>query len=154
MSGTRPEEPIVPTYAYAMTVDAPAPRVWQVLTEVESWPDLTTSMTSVHGLDGPRPAVGARFEIRQPKLRKAVWTVTRLDEGTAFDWESHAPGVVSSGAHLLEPDGDRTVLTLTIEQSGVLAWPIGLLAGGTIRRYLALEAQGIKSRSEQPPAQP
>lgn len=144
----------MPTYSYALTVDAPASRVWQVLTEVENWPDLTASMTSVRGLDGPRPAVGARFEIRQPRLRKAVWTVTRLDEGTAFVWESRAPGVVSRGAHLLEPDGDRTALTLTIDQSGVLAWPIGLLAGSTVRRYLMLEAQGIKSRSEQPPAQP
>lgn len=144
----------MPTYSYALTVDAPAARVWAVLADVEHWPELTASMTSVRGLDGPRPAIGARFEIRQPKLRKAVWTVTELDEGTAFAWESRAPGALSHGGHLLEPDGDGTRLTLTIDQSGVLAWPIGLLAGGTIRRYLALEAQGIKSRSEQPPAQP
>lgn len=143
----------MPTYSYALTVDAPAARVWQVLTDVESWPDLTASMRSVRGIDGPRPAVGARFEVRQPRLRKAVWTVTQLDEGTAFVWESRAPGVLTRGTHLLEPDGDGTGLTLTIDQSGPLAWPIGLLAGGTLRRYLALEAQGIKSRSEQPPAQ-
>ncbi|MFG1811410.1 SRPBCC family protein [Streptomyces sp. NPDC049040] len=143
-----------PTYSYALTVDAPATRVWQVLTDVGKWPDLTASMTSVRGLDGPRPAVGARFEIRQPRLRKAVWTVTRLDEGVAFDWESRAPGVVSTGSHLLEADGERTRLTLTMEQSGVLAWPIGLLAGSTIRRYLTLEAQGIKAHSEQPPDRP
>jgi uncharacterized membrane protein len=145
-----PKEPTVPTYSYALTIDAPASRVWQVLTEVEHWPDITASMTSVRGLDGPRPAAGARFEVHQPKLRKAVWTVTRLDEGTAFDWESRAPGVRSRGSHLLEPDGDGTRLTLAMDQSGVLAWPIGLLAGGTIRRYLMLEAQGVKSRSEQP----
>jgi uncharacterized membrane protein len=144
----------VPTYSYALTVGAPATRVWQVLIDVEHWPELTASMTSVRGLDGTRPALGARFDVRQPKLRKAVWTVTQFDEGTSFVWESHAPGVVSRGTHLLEPDGDSTRLTLTIDQSGVLAWPIGLLAGGTVRRYLTLEAQGVRSRSEQPPAQP
>ncbi|WP_333768817.1 SRPBCC family protein [Streptomyces sp. IBSBF 2435] len=144
----------MPAYSYALTIDAPAPRVWQVLTEVERWPELTASMTSVRGLDGPRVTVGARFEVRQPRLRKAVWTVTRLDENTSFVWESRAPGVVSSGAHLLEPDGGGTRLTLTLEQSGVLAWPIGLLAGGTVRRYLTLEAEGVRSRSEQPPGRP
>lgn len=133
----------MPTYAYALTVDAPASRVWQVLTDVEHWPELTASMTSVRGLDGPRPALGARFEVRQPRLRQAVWTVIRLDEGTAFDWESRAPGVLSRGTHLLEPDGSATRLTLTIDQTGVLAWPIALLAGSMIRRYLAMEARGI-----------
>lgn len=140
----------MPTYVYALTVDAPASRVWQVLTDVEHWPELTASMTSVRGLDGPRPAPGARFEVRQPRLRRAVWTVTRLDEGTAFDWESRAPGVRSRGTHLLEPDGSATRLTLTIDQSGVLAWPVALLAGTMIRRYLALEARGIASACARP----
>ncbi|WP_327292640.1 SRPBCC family protein [Streptomyces sp. NBC_01198] len=144
----------MPTYSYTLTIDAPAPRVWQILTDVERWPDLTTSMTSVRGLDGPRPALGARFEVRQPKLRKAIWTVTQLDEGTSFTWEAREPGIVSRGAHLVEPDGEGTRLTLTIDQSGLLAWPVGLLAGSTIRRYVTLEAEGIKSRSEQSPAQP
>nr|WSX73028.1 SRPBCC family protein [Streptomyces sp. NBC_00899]WSX80906.1 SRPBCC family protein [Streptomyces sp. NBC_00899] len=138
---------MVPAYAYSLTVDAPAPRVWQVLTEVEHWPELTASMTSVRGLDGPRPVLGARFEVRQPRLRRAVWTVTRLDEGTAFDWESRAPGVLSRGTHLLEPDGSATRLTLTIDQTGILAWPIALLAGTMIRRYVAMEARGIAAAS-------
>ena len=43
---------MVPTYAYSLTVDAPAPRVWQVLTDVEHWPELTASMTSVRGWRG------------------------------------------------------------------------------------------------------
>lgn len=117
------------------------------LTQEAYMPELTASMTSVRGLDGPRPVPGARFEVRQPRLRRAVWTVTRLDEGTAFDWESHAPGVLSRGTHLVEPDGSATRLTLTIDQSGVLAWPIAFVAARTIRRYVAMEADGIASRS-------
>ncbi|NJP43669.1 SRPBCC family protein [Actinacidiphila epipremni] len=139
----------MPGYSYAVTAAAPAPRVWQVLTAVEDWPSLAESMTSVRGLDGPGLAVGARFEVRQPRLRPAVWTVTGLVEGTSFTWESRAPGVVSRARHLLEPSGDGTALTLGLEQSGVLAWPLAFLLGGTIRRYLALEGQGIRSRSEQ-----
>ncbi|WUH95181.1 SRPBCC family protein [Streptomyces sp. NBC_00433] len=143
----------MPTYSYAVSVSAPAPRVWQILTDVEHWPDLTASMTSVRGLDGPRPTLGARFDVRQPKLRKALWTVIRIDEGASFVWESRAPGVLSRATHLVEPDGATARLTLTLDQSGVLAWPIGFLAGGLVRRYLALEAEGIRSHSERPAAQ-
>jgi uncharacterized membrane protein len=140
----------MPTYTNATTIDAPVERVWQVLTDVEHWPELTASMTSVRGLDGPRPVLGARFEVRQPRLRPAVWTVTRLVEGAAFDWESRAPGVRTLGTHLLEPTGSSTRLTLAIEQSGALAWPLAFLAARTIRRYLAMEAAGLATASTHP----
>jgi uncharacterized membrane protein len=138
----------VPTYAHSVTIAAPPERVWRVVTDVESWPELTASMTSVRGLDGPAPAVGARFDVRQPRLRPAVWTVTELTENTALVWENRAPGVRSSAGHLLEPADGGTLLTLTLDQTGVLAWPLGMLLGSTVRRYMAMEADGLKSRSE------
>ena len=139
----------MPTYSHSVTVAAPPQRVWQVVADVESWPELTASMTSVRGLDGPAPQVGARFAVRQPRLRPAVWTVTELAEGAALVWENRAPGVRSSAGHLLEPAEGGTLLTLTLDQTGVLAWPFGLLLGSTVRRYMAMEAAGLKSRSEQ-----
>jgi uncharacterized membrane protein len=140
----------VPSYAFAVTIDAPAARVWQVVAAPEEWPGLTPSMTSVRGLAGPDVTLGARFAVRQPRLRTAVWQVTALDEGTSFHWESRAPGAVSHAGHILEADGDTTRLTLTLDQSGPLAWPLAFLLGRTIRRYLALEGTGIKRRAEQP----
>lgn len=139
----------MPTYSHSVTVAAPPERVWQVVTDVERWPELTASMTSVRGLDGPAPAVGSRFAVRQPRLRPAVWTVTELAENTALVWENSAPGVRSRAGHLLEPAGGGTLLTLTLDQTGVLAWPFGLLLGSTVRRYMGMEADGLKSRSEQ-----
>jgi uncharacterized membrane protein len=141
----------VPSYAYAVTISAPAARVWQVLAAPEKWPELTPSMTSVRGLAGPGLSVGARFTVRQPRLRPAVWQVTALDEGTSFVWEARAPGARSRAGHVLEPAGDATRMTLTLDQSGALSWPIAFLLGPTIRRYLSLEGDGIKRRSEQPP---
>lgn len=144
----------MPTYSYSLTVAATPARLWQVVTDVEAWPELTASMTSVRGLDGPAPAVGARFAVRQPRLRTSVWTVTELTEETAFVWESRAPGVASSAGHLLEPAGDGTRLTLTLDQTGPLAWPLGMLLGSTVRRYMSMEAHGLKARSEQQSAPP
>ncbi|MFI0943047.1 SRPBCC family protein [Streptomyces sp. NPDC021020] len=140
----------MPSYAYAVTIAAPAARVWQVLSAPEKWPELTPSMTSVRGLAGPDLTLGARFAVRQPRLREAIWQVTALDEGTSFTWETRAPGAASRGGHVLEPDGTATRLSLTLDQSGALSWPLAFLLGSTIRRYLALEGDGIKSRAEQP----
>ncbi|WP_031518516.1 SRPBCC family protein [Streptomyces sp. NRRL F-5123] len=142
----------MPSYSYAVTIAAPAAQVWQVLAAPEKWPELTPSMTSVRGLAGPDLALGARFAVRQPRLRQAVWQVTALDEGTSFVWETHAPGAASRAAHVLDPDGPATRLTLTLDQSGPLSWPIAFLLGPTIRRYLTLEGDGMKNRTEQPPS--
>ncbi|MEW2521393.1 SRPBCC family protein [Actinacidiphila alni] len=140
----------MPTYQTSITIHASVERVWAVLTDVENWPALTASMTSVRGLDGREIAVGSRFEVEQPKLRKAVWTVTDLTEGTRFSWESASTGVTTRGDHLLVADGADTRMTLVVHQRGALAGLVGLVAGGMTRRYIGMEAAGLKERSEAP----
>jgi uncharacterized membrane protein len=140
----------VQTFRTSITVHAPVERVWAVLVDVENWPALTASMTSVRGLDGSGVSLGSRFAVEQPKLRKAVWTVVELEEGSRFSWESAGPGVTTRGDHLLVPDGDHTRLTLEIHQRGPLSRLVGLIAGGLTRRYVEMEANGLKERSESP----
>ena len=69
----------------AIDIDASAPLVWDVFSDVERWPDWTASVTSLKALDGPGLAIGKRFEIKQPRLPKLVWEVTALDEGSVVD---------------------------------------------------------------------
>ena len=56
----------------SVEIDAPAPLVWDVFTDVECWPEWTASVTHLVALDGPGIAVGKRFEIKQPKLPTLV----------------------------------------------------------------------------------
>ena len=65
-------------------IDAPIGRVWEVLTDVESWPLWTTSMTSVTSLTPGPLAVGHDVRIRQPKFGTLVWCVTELVPATSF----------------------------------------------------------------------
>jgi uncharacterized membrane protein len=155
VGGTPPastrEETAVPTFEYALTIDAPPARVWDLVSDVQGWPSVTASVTSVEALDGAELAVSGRFVLVQPKLRRAVWTVTALRPGSDFHWESKAPGVVTRGDHLVEEaDGGGSRLTVAIVQSGPLGWLIGRLAGGLTRRYMEMEAQGFKARAEAP----
>ncbi|MGS2614463.1 SRPBCC family protein [Micromonospora sp. LZ34] len=130
-------------------VAAEAGLVWAVLVDVERWPEWTASVRRARRLEPGPLAVGATVRLEQPKLRPAVWRVTELTEGLSFTWVSTAPGVRSRAEHRLVPlPGGRTGLELTVQQSGPLAWPVGWLYGDLTRRYLRLEADGLRRRCE------
>ncbi len=75
-------------------------------------------------------------------------TCTFADE-TEFSWTNHSPGVRTVGRHLIDtnPDGS-TRITLELHQTGPLAGLLNLFLGLPNRRYLELEAAGLKAASE------
>ena len=132
----------------AVDIAAPTTLVWDVYSDVERWPEWTASVTSLEALDGPGLAVGKRFEIKQPRLPKLVWTVTELSEGTSWTWEQRSPGGRTVAVHEVRADGARTQVRQRLDQQGPVGSLVGSLMRGTTRRYLELEAQGLKARSE------
>lgn len=131
-------------------IDAPASVVWSVMADVEQWHTWTESIQSVVLADPPDLGVGSTAEVRQPGFPAATWSVTEWEPGRSFTWESRAPGVHSVGEHSVEPLGDgASRATLAIHQTGALAWLLGLLAGRRSRRYVDMEAAGLKSRAEE-----
>lgn len=127
--------------------------VWATLADVQKWPEWTSSTTSVTRLEAGPLAVGSTARVVQPRLRPAVFTVTACEPGKSFTWAAKAPGVKTVAGHYIEPGEDgRSAVRLVLEQSGLLSVFVGLLAGGLIRRYLTLEAEGLRQRSESGPA--
>jgi uncharacterized membrane protein len=122
--------------------------VWKLLTDVERWPEMTASIDRVELLDKPF-AVSSRARVHQPKIPAAVWTVTELTEGEAFTWESRSPGVTTTGVHALTRTPDGVTVRLTLDQKGPLAPLFGLLTGRLTRRYVTMEADGLKAKAEQ-----
>lgn len=125
------------------SVAAPAEVVWAILLDVERWPAWTRSMSTVV-LDGPF-AVGVTARIKQPRFPAADWTVTEVEPGCSFTWESRTRGLVSTATHrvVAGPAGTSTV-TLTIDHQGPLAAVVGGMLGPVIRRYVAMEADGLE----------
>ena len=131
-------------------INAPAELVWDVFSDVERWPEWTASVTRLTGLDGPDIAVGKRFEIKQPRMPKLVWTVTEVKPGTSWTWVQRSPGGSTVARHdVIATTNNHTLVQQQLDQRG----PIGAVVARLMRkmtiRYLDLEAQGLTARSEE-----
>jgi uncharacterized protein YndB with AHSA1/START domain len=128
-------------------VAAPAARVWAVLADLARWPEWTPSMSAVEPQADPSLQEGAAVRIKQPGFPAIEWRITAVDDGRSFTWEAHRPGLRSVAVHTVEPiAGDRSAVTLAIEQTGLLAPVFALLTGRRTRRYVAMEAEGLRAR--------
>lgn len=142
-------------FADEVTIAAPAERVWVVYSDVTRWSEWTASITSVELLDDAPGtpagalAIGTRARIRQPKLPVAVWKVTELEPGRTWTWVATGPGVRSTATHTVVPTGaDTCRVDSSLTQEGPLGWVIARAYAGLTRRYLAMEAAGLKARCE------
>lgn len=130
-------------------ITAPIDVVWQVFADVQRWPQWTDSVTSVELPGGGPLAVGSQVKISQPRLPDATWTVTDLSPGRSWTWSSAAPGVTTTAVHTLTARGpDVTRVDQSIIQQGLLGALVGRLYAGLTRRYLRMEARGLKAASE------
>lgn len=140
-------------FSIATEIDAPPDVVFAVLSEVERWPEWTSTVTRVERLgDAGAPiAVGTRLRIVQPKVPPADWTVTALEAGRGFRFVSRSPGASVEADHWIEAagSGERSRATLSVTFGGFLGRLIGRMMRGLNERYLAQEAAGLKQRSEE-----
>ncbi len=83
------------TITHELIIEAPVEQVWALTVDVESWPTMTPTMTSVQRLDEGPLRVGSTARIKQPGQSSRIWTVTTLEPNEAFAWE--APGLSVCG---------------------------------------------------------
>jgi carbon monoxide dehydrogenase subunit G len=136
-------------YEKSLTVATEPARIWQVLSDIERWPERISTYQEVRRLDGGELRVGSRAHVKQKGLAAGDWEVSELVDGTTFTWANHQPGVHTVGRHHVTPeDGGTSRLTLVLEQSGWLAGVVALLLGRKVREYVDLEAQALKDAAE------
>jgi uncharacterized membrane protein len=133
----------------SVEIDAPAPVVWAVFAEVEGWSDWTSSVQRITALEGVALEPGNRFEIKQPRFPELVWEVTEVEPGRSWTWAQRSPGGTTLATHEVLPlDGDRTLVRQRIDQRGPVGVAVGALTRRLTRRYLEMEAAGLKAHSE------
>ena len=137
------------SYEISVDVEASSASVWALLAEVTSWPTWTPTVTKVRPLGDSRLSPGAKFEVKQPGLPKAKFTVDSCADGQSFRWSTRSNGIHSSADHVIEvrgPNQCRVTLKFTIASRIVrVAW---WLTHKKIRHFVDLEAQSLKAAAE------
>jgi uncharacterized membrane protein len=135
-------------FTTAIDIQAPPERVWTVWSDIERWPEWTPTMVSIERLDRGPFSPGSRARIRQPKMPAFVWTVTKVDDDRGFTWTTRSPGVLVTAHHTIEPLHHGSRATMSIEYDGPFGGLVAWLTRELNHRYLRLEAEGLKRRSE------
>ena len=131
-------------------IDAPIDVVWSLTVDLERWPSITPTISSVQLLDDAPLVIGSRALVRQPMQRATVWAVDELDEPTLFVWSARVMGMSMVARHLLVSVGDGvTEQTLEIEVAGRGAGVFLRLFGGRIRRAIDTENEAFAAVAEQ-----
>ena len=130
-------------------INAPPDRVWAALVDVERWPDWMASYTSVERLSQGPLTVGSAARVRQPGLSAATYTVTELvpawsSPGPARRWACARPAATWSSP------GRTIVRRCSCRSSRPGCWRArsGCSWAAKIRRFLAIESEGLRAAAE------
>jgi hypothetical protein len=137
-------------FSVTIHIAASPDQIWSVMRDVERWHEWTPTVTSIRKKDPGPIAVGSRLFIRQPKLPPATWRVVELKEGEGFTSVTGSPlGARITARHAITRNEGGCEVLLSVRFSGLLAFPVARLTRSLNERYLQLEANGLKRRSEE-----
>jgi uncharacterized membrane protein len=130
-------------------IDASQQRVWDVLSDLEAWPQRIETVDTVELLTPAPMTKGSRVRLKQPKLPEGTWDITVWEAPAYFEWTQKTGGITSVAGHRVEALGEgRARLTLTLDMRGFLIPVMALFYKGLTNRYMNLEAQGMKRAAE------
>lgn len=138
-------------YENSLLIDAPASVVWDLTVDVARWPEFLPTMQRVEPLDPAPLSVGDRARIKQPLQSAGIWTVTELEPGHHFAWQTSRGSMKWVGEHIVDEVDDGTCRnTLSFESTGRGTGLFIALIGAALRRSIDRENEGFRKEAERP----
>jgi uncharacterized membrane protein len=136
-------------FEQSIDIDAQQQRVWDVLSDMEAWPQRIETVDAAELLTPPPVASGTRVRLKQPELPEGTWEVTAWDPPSFFEWRQRSGGATTVAGHsVVALEEGRSRLTLTLEMRGLLVPVVALFYKGLTNRYMNLDAEGMKRAAE------
>lgn len=136
----------------SVEIQAPQQRVWEVLSDIDSWPELVGTVEAAEVISPTPLGLGSRVRLRQPKLPEGEWEITAWEPPVFFEWTQKTAGGRIVAGHRVDADGEEgSRLTLTIDMRGPIVKVAGRLTSKTTRSYLEIEATDLKRAAEVEP---
>jgi carbon monoxide dehydrogenase subunit G len=129
---------------HQLDIEAPPSIVFALNTDIERWPALTPTVTSVTRLDEGPLRAGSQALIKQPGQRSIVWTVDTLEPDHRFVWSAKATGMRMASTHLVDPTPTGARNLLRIELTGPVARLLGPLLRRKLHTVLETENEGFR----------
>lgn len=141
-------------------VAAPAPTVWDLITDIEHSHEVISGIRSVERLDsGTTFQVGTKWRETRVMFGKSAteeMTVTAVDPGRSYTTQAQHGGAHYTSVMAVEPDGpDACVLSMHFDAqvSGVLNKTLGAVVGklmeGTTRKLMQQDLADIAEAAEE-----
>jgi uncharacterized membrane protein len=136
-------------FEQSIDIDARQQRVWDVLSNLEAWPQRIETVDIVELLTPAPVGEGSRVRLKQPKLPEGTWEITVWDAPSYFEFRQKSGGVTNVAGHRVEAlEEGRSRLTLTLDMRGLVVPVVALFYKGLTNRYMTVEAQGMKRAAE------
>ena len=125
-------------FEQSIDIDARQQRVWEVLSDLEAWPQRIETVDVVELLTPAPVGEGSCVLLKQPRLPEGTWEVTVWDAPSCFEFRQKSGGVTNVAGHRVEAlEEGRSRLTLTLNMRGPLArgqhsepgYPLGWVDG-------------------------
>lgn len=138
-------------YVTNVVVNCSHEKVWEVLSQLEKWPQWTSTVTSVERVSGA--GLGACYKVKQPGLPASKLTVMKWRDGESFTWESNEAAAKMVALHNVVAINESTSrVELSVVMSGPLVRIVWMLWGQKIRSYTDREAASLKVAVESLPS--
>ena len=143
---------LVAVYRTTFAVDAPAERVWEVLTDFDRWPEWNPSVPSIEGEPRVGSTVALTLAMPGRPSAKVKAKLTEVVPGRRLVWDGHVGADRLFAGHrefLIDPQPDGTVLFTHVEDVRGLLFPLfRAFMGGAIRRHHEGLNDAVKERAE------
>lgn len=133
---------------HELEIGADVDTVWALTVDIERWPDITPTMSSVERLDDGPLTAGSRAKVVQPRQRPRVWTVTKVEAPHLFVWSTTVGPLAMVASHRIDATSDGCRNTLTVELSGTGAKLFGRLLRGQLEKAIRTENEGFRRAAE------
>ena len=139
-------------YRTTFAVDAPAERVWEVLTDFDRYPEWNPSLPSIAGRPEAGSTVTLTLAMPGRPSAKVKARLTEMVPGRRMVWDGNVGADWLFAGHrefLIDPEPDGGVRLTHVEDVSGLLFPLfRLFMGGAIQRHHDGLNSAVKERAE------
>lgn len=145
------------TITVSEEINAPRERIWNIITDIDTWADTIAGIVSVEVINRPDSGiVGLKWKEKRVLFGKeaveTMW-ITAAEPNSWYETRAENHGAIYSTRLSLDDSGGRVVLTMTFSAKATtivsrLMTAMSFLFNGTMRKMLQKDLSDIRRVAE------